>query len=237
MKSFLRFLRSSFLALLLLGSLFAIISGLGRFDYSAPRATVRAIYDSEDASVYAKGSGVMIAPRLMLTAAHTVMDGRPRFVGDIRAPVRVLRIDKEKDLALLLVALDCPCARIGVSAPAIDEKVVAVGYPMNFLTKVQVLTEGQYQGHVPGSVTTTFTAPVGPGNSGGGLFSWDGVRWSLVGIVEGVTAAPLMASNSMFPSYSYVPHLAFAVPNEVVRQFLNGRSPVELGSLKPETVK
>jgi S1-C subfamily serine protease len=231
MKSFLKGLRNVIIFIVLLIGLMYAVAQSGRYDYTAPRSTVHAIYgDAEVKS--SQGSGVMIAPRLMLTVTHGMLD-QPVFVGDLRVPAKVLRTDKEKDLALLLVAMDCPCARIALAAPEIDDRVLAIGYPMNSITRMQVLSEGRYQGVRPDSLVAAISAPLASGNSGGGVFAWDGVRWALIGIASGVTVVRLPPYGDM----SMLPHLGSAVSTAAVRTFLNvGPSLLELNNLTPEKI-
>jgi hypothetical protein len=220
-----------FLAALVIGLMY-IIAQTGRYDYAGVRATVHPIYGSADkAQKWSSGSGVMIAPRLMLTVAHGVTD-QPVFVGPLRAPAKVLRVDKDKDLVLLLVAMDCPCATVAAVAPEIDERVIAIGYPMNLLVQTQVLTEGKYQGDKPDSTDMVVTAPLAQGNSGGGVFVWGGMQWALAGIVNGITAVTVSPFDS-----SMLPHLAYASSTSTLHGFLNGRSPIELKALKPEMIQ
>jgi S1-C subfamily serine protease len=234
MKSFFKGLRSiTILGALVIGLMYAIMQ-TGQFDYAGPRSTVHAIYGEAEAKS-SQGSGVMIAPRLMLTVAHGMTNG-PVFVGALRAPAKVLRVDKEKDLALLLVAMDCPCARVAAVEPEIDERLLAIGYPMNTVLGVQVLTEGRYQGVKAESPSAAITTPLAPGNSGGGVFAWDGMRWSLVGIAEGVTVT-LLRSRFLPYEQSMLSHLGSAVSFDAMKAFLNGRSSLELWSLKPENIE
>lgn len=188
-----------------------------KWDYSQPRATVHKVFTKSGGSA----SGVMIAPMLMLTAAH-VAEQPGLYVGQQRATVRVLRSDKKKDLALLLVAVGCPCATITTRPPEIDERLITVGYPMNNLVGAQVLTEGRYQG-VGRDGFMSITPPVGPGNSGGGVFVFDGIRWSLAGITDGVVVGMI---HGQVPSF--LPHLASASSTQSMHEFLTRRSAEEV---------
>lgn len=202
----------------------------GRLSYDAPRSTVHRIFDAsmgDDSN--SGGSGVMIAPRLMLTAAHVAKD-RALLVGDARVPAKLLRIDEEKDLALLLVALDCPCAQLASAGPTVDTRMVAIGYPMSGAVEAQILTEGLFQGTT--GAYSVLTAPIAPGNSGGGVFSWGGVTWVLNGI------AVSMAGGQMGPfAVVMFPHLGKYASTESVLGFLSVRSTVELKALKPEKIE
>lgn len=139
-------------------------------------------------------SGVLIRPGVMLTAAHCT-PYMERFSviknGVMYTPVNV-RKDDTIDLALVMVKdangkdLPCPCASVAKTNPKVDAPVRAVGFPMYGLINVQILTEGRMQG-VDGA-DLVFTAPIAPGNSGGGLFNEKG---ELVSILSRVAAAPI----------------------------------------------
>lgn len=191
----------------------AVMSGCAR----PPSSTVHevAIYNGENE--LGSASGVMIAPMQMLTAAHVVeelQDGMVLYVGEGKAPAKVLRVDKGKDLALLQVAVGCPCVSVSDDEAYVDEDVVVIGFPMSNLVGVQVITRGQASG-VNESGSLVFTAPIAPGNSGGGVFVRRWTGWRLAGIAKGVMAVPMGYSASLLP------HLAVAVPVKSMQEFLN----------------
>lgn len=205
---------------------------LGRTDYSQPRATVYRIYDaSMGDKANSGGSGVMIAPRLMLTAAHVVEDRILTLTaGNLRAPVKVLRVDKDKDLALLLVAIGCPCAAPAIVEPEVDEKLITIGFPLTEGIRVQIATTGAHQGRQLGQFAVS-TAQTAPGASGGGVFVWNGAQWRLAGISSAIAQS---ASPSGFSSWVF-PYLSVYASTPSVLEFLRVRSPSELSALAPET--
>lgn len=189
----------------------------------APRNTVHAVMlHAEGVDAYARGSGVMIAPRIMLTAAHVVADWpegtTPRVGGD---PARVVRMDVARDLAILLVSLGCPCASFTVDLPR-DAPAVAIGYPLGgVLANVAVLTEGRVQAliELEHGWRVLATTPIAFGNSGGGLF----VGGKLAGIIVEMPGqiVPMGWAAISVP----VGHLALAVPVTTIREFLDGPNP------------
>ena len=177
-----------------------------------PRDTVHVvIVYGQNGEPRGNGSGVMVAPGLMLTAAHVVDSGRVG-VGLSQAPAKVVKVSKILDLALLEVALACPCAPVASKAPKVDSPVAAIGYPSFNYAAVQMRTAGHIQGRVERDHRLMFSAPISGGNSGGGLFFGD----TLVGIVVEVINGGNMFSSS--PIY----HIARAVDTESLSVFVAG---------------
>lgn len=117
------------------------------------------------------GSATLVLPGLLLTAAHVVEDMGPVTVsqdGVDFIEAEILFLNAEADIAILKAALVCPCAPIASREVIVGEPVVVVGYPLGL--KVQVLTHGVVQGPEPGEGYVVITAPIAPGNSGGGAF-------------------------------------------------------------------
>lgn len=205
----------------------------------APRATVYKVSihaNTEERPVVGWGSGVMIAPFTMLTAAHVAADysGRPQLnisVGDDYRPAKVLKIDRNKDVALLQVALGCPCAPLAAIETR-DHAVVAIGYPLSNILKSQIVTTGTLAGELWRETERTVdlgdnytivvkervrfliaTAPIAPGNSGSGLFAYDGRRWLLIGLTVAVPNA-----GDFTPVL--VMHLPIVVPGATLMEFV-----------------
>jgi hypothetical protein len=181
----------------------------------APRTTVLPLYGAGDAN--ASCGGVMVAPMRLLTAAHCVSDGAKMEAGPNHMPLKILRLDAAKDLALAAVAIDCPCAPIATDVVEVDEPVLVIGYPLNDTLEVQVATEGRAQGYASlGSSRSRLrtTAPVMPGNSGGGLFVRRRFHWELAGISHALVLYP--AGKFSMP----VSYLTIFVQLSDVREFL-----------------
>jgi hypothetical protein len=130
-------------------------------------------------------SGVMIEPHKMLTAAHCEQSGMV-VAGK---PAAVLKLDRSRDLMLLLVDVKGPYIGVASRGPDMDQKVYVVGFPVYEDLGVQYLTEGRYQGLVtvndlkPGAFMA-LSAPAFYGNSGGGAFVVQDGRYVLVGILS-----------------------------------------------------
>lgn len=214
-------------ALILLGLQYIPTSKALSTAASTPRNVVHKIVVEADGKAIGSGSGVMIAPLLMLTAAHVANAGPALSIEGTKAPVRVLRVDPKADLALLMVAVNCPCASLAMNPPSVDQKVVAVGFPYNHVINAQILTEGRIQGSMVDGATVV-TSPVARGNSGGGLFVREHGRYKLVGIVTSVVSEGFGGS---------VHHLVAGASLEQMKTFLDNRSPAELDSVQPGTTE
>ena len=179
-----------FLALAMLSTSFVGTSiYLDSQSFDTPRSFVHKIYQLREGCtepsrecVGGSGSVVMVAPGLALTAAHVAMNENLYINGKL---TKTIKIDEERDIALVSVALDCPCAPIG-SMPNLDDKVVAVGWPLG---AVEFATEGRVQGWDRFRIWSS--SPIAPGNSGGGLFAFQAGEWKLVGITVEVAGLNL----------------------------------------------
>ena len=165
-------------------------SGLTWYNYNnlvGPRASVKMIVNSCGGS----GSVVSITPDIVLTAGHftkgvdlkkcdLTVDGKK-----VDSVLKSGDMEKdEPDLAVLLVpGLGCPCAPLG-TMPKVDDEVRIIGYPLG---RQKWLSKGNVQDYNEmGRLWTD--AHVAPGNSGGGIFAWQGFKWKLVGITSGMLA-------------------------------------------------
>lgn len=207
---------------LLLGLLLSVVAsniGAGVSIYATPRAATLPIYSDLNADG-AMCSGVMIAPNLMLTAAHCLGAGQLFVAG---SPARLIQKNDDTDAALLSVKAGCPCVEVADEDAQIDEPVIAVGFPMNNVVHQQVVTEGLSQGEtlLQGQRRLVMTSQVAPGNSGGGVFALrgnykGGQRWELVGIVSA-----LVIKCDFGMGCSLLPHLAFATTTDALQEITN----------------
>jgi hypothetical protein len=138
-----------------------------------------------------QGSGVVIAPQLIVTNHHVIAGGVAISVhqGERQWPAKLEAFDPKHDLALLRVSgLDLPRVSMRPSTVVIvGERVYAVGAPHGLelslsdglVAALRSTDNGKPpKADAPSRIQTT--APVSPGSSGGGLFDAQG---RLIGII------------------------------------------------------
>jgi serine protease Do len=185
----------------ILGLFFAIWSLAASADtgdiQTASRSVVRvAVFKSTpDGQEFAgHGSGIVVAPNIILTNAHVVadpsLDGDTSFVivpsqGKTNHPARILKVASGSDLALLQLDDNgkLPTAAFFVGKVADGGDVFAIGYPGSVDIALQqadsdtlnpqspIKTRGSISAGRSGKDVDTLlhTAPIAPGNSGGPL--------------------------------------------------------------------
>jgi tetratricopeptide (TPR) repeat protein len=164
------------LVLILLSS--AFLSGQD----AAPGASVVLVKGEIEHGHWQSGSGVVVAPGIVATNAH-VLRGTNRIVvrkEERSWPAILIRLDEERDLALLQVAgMNLTPARIAAAGELqVGQRVIAIGFPggLESIRRQGALT-ALWNFH--GGKLLQTDAPIAPGSSGGGLFAHDG---SLLGI-------------------------------------------------------
>lgn len=201
-------------------------------EFSIIRSYVHPVLIGKDTSVsgvkniLSSGSGIAVAPGYVLTAAHVV----PQAIGstlylktDTLHTAKVVKIDRERDLALLSTKVACPCTPIAKKVPSVDDEVYTVGFPLYLLYGTQVVTSGHVQGTYQGdTVSTTHTAP---GGSGGGMYVKEDGEYRLAGIAIAIASTPIGPRALHLDQEQN--WLMFSVPMPAIRDFLKG-TPVTL---------
>lgn len=145
------------------------------------------------------GSGVIIGPRAIMTAAHVVR-GREKkgvtvefFDGSrIKGEVAWLGAEnKRDDYAVVTLEEDAPYAPATIScdAPQIGDRLVAVGSPLSarwVISHLQVASARQWHESVPNGIVVQ--GALEPGQSGGAVYNMDG---EIVGLVHVAFIVPL----------------------------------------------
>lgn len=156
------------------------------------------------------GSVVVLKPGVVLTAKHVSGSGGDLYIEPEHIKATLIRESLKSDLAILSApGIGCPCAAVASFGPKVDDTVVVVGFPLNPMVQVQVLTEGKIHGVTERGYVTTASATFG--NSGGGVF----FGGKLVGILSSLP----MQGDGMFGG---VPHngITFAVDHRTIVDFL-----------------
>ncbi len=139
------------------------------------------------------GSGVLIAPDLIVTNAHVVEDGQKFEVGPAKDSGTVIAVDAGHDLALLRCRTHGAPLPLRIGSPLfLGEDIMAAGFPLiDVLGADLKVTTGNVSGLTGGGGDVArfqFSAPIGSGSSGGAIIDEFG---NLVGI----TSASLAHDN------------------------------------------
>jgi hypothetical protein len=180
-------------------------------------------------SMLSSGTGFMVAPGRALTNAHVVEDCRSvrvRAAGGADLPARVLRTDRERDLALVEVPEEAgpplPFRRAGQVRRG--ESVVTYGFPLaGLLSSGPTLTTGEISalaGLGDNEAQFQISAPVQQGNSGGPLLD-------MAGNVVGVIVSKLNAQRIAQRTGDIPQNVNFAVKGGEAQDFLR-RNGVEV---------
>lgn len=167
---------------------------------------------------HGQGSGVLVAPDLILTNAHVVADAREIVVtaGDNRVlKATVAGADPKSDLAVLRVTTDTsgitPLEFGDSSALRLGEIVLAIGYPFGLsgtVTMGIVSAKGRANLGIADYEDFLQTdAAINPGNSGGALVD-------LQGRLVGIPTAILSGSGGNLG-------VGFAIPSSMARPIMN----------------
>lgn len=169
-----------------------------------------------------QGSGVVVAPGMIVTNCHVIEDAkRIRATWQGRAQeARLQRQDTAHDLCLLAVdgIQAKPVSLRKFAALRVGEAAYAVGNPLGLELSVSAgLVSGLPGGD--GAMRVHTSAPVSPGSSGGGLFDAEG---RLIGMTTGV--------------YRYAQNFNTALPTDWVEQLLASKAalPPEPALPKPD---
>lgn len=139
------------------------------------------------------GSGVLIAPDLIVTNAHVIEDGQRFEVGPARDVAVTLAVDVQHDLALLRCKTHGAPLPIRIGSPVfLGEDIMAAGFPLiDVLGADLKVTTGNVSGLTGGGGDVSrfqFSAPIGSGSSGGAIIDE-------FGNLVGVTSASLAHQN------------------------------------------
>jgi hypothetical protein len=132
------------------------------------------------------GSGVLVAPGIIVTNAHVIDGGSEFRLGRARTALALLAVDPLHDLALLQGEIDAaPLPMRNTAAIWLGESVLAAGYPLMDLLgsdlKVSTGNVSGLKGWEGDVARFQFTAPIGSGSSGGAILDEFG---NLVGVTS-----------------------------------------------------
>ncbi len=160
-------------------------------------------------------SGVVIDSNTILTVAHAVPAREAIYLNKQQhfAPLKVIKIDRRRDLALLRAqSLDASPVTISERPLEANEMVWALGYP---LAKEQRVSLGAFMKKENDKIYSS--THVNSGVSGGSLLRCQDGQFELAGIVHGYVAQALDGVEVNLGDST-------AVSMEAVQQFLNSES-------------
>ncbi len=150
---------------------------VGKEIYSSSQDSVFLVYlNDSSGSPTALGSAFLVKPRILITNAHVAEAGNPVLaVGPVRIPVKVLRVDKDHDLAEMSVDLDLTSKPLPLSSEEVKpgEQIFAIGNPEGLEKTIS-------QGIVSGLRTKDgvdliqISSPISHGSSGGPILNSKG---------------------------------------------------------------
>ncbi|MEM7081884.1 MAG: serine protease [Pseudomonadota bacterium] len=159
------------------------------------------------------GSGVVVAPNVVLTAAH-VLEGASVglvYIGNHYKEATVLGRDAYSDLALLMVGTEnLQPIQISDRGLVTNESVWAVGFP---LALDQSTTKGQFYRYRNGGLLTS--AGIDAGSSGGGLLHCERGTFKLAGMIRSYLARVRQGEAVAIPNRS------ISVPADAIEAFIN----------------
>jgi tetratricopeptide (TPR) repeat protein len=215
-------MRSFWLALLLIPTLsFGQSDDTAQRIYKSSQDSVFLVYlNDSSGSPTALGSAFLVAKRTLVTNAHVADAGSPVLaVGPVRLPLKVVRIDRKNDLAILSVDVDLTSSSLPLATGTVSpgEEIFAIGNPEGL---EKTISQGIVSGlrNRDDRNLLQITSPISHGSSGGPILN---VRGEVVGVAVG------MLEDGQ--------NLNFAVPVSYVKSILEATSdatavPIDLRS-------
>lgn len=159
------------------------------------------------------GSGVVIAPNIVLTAAHVLEDSTVGlvYIGNQYKEATIIARDPYSDLALLMVGTgQLEPIQISDRGLVTNESVWAVGFP---LALDQATTKGEFFRYRNGGLLTS--AGIDAGSSGGGLLHCEHGQFKLAGMIRSYLARIQQGKPVA------IPHRSISVPADAIEAFMS----------------
>jgi|GEM_PF-507889 len=124
----------------------------------------------------ALGSAFLVAPGILITNAHVIEGGNPVLAVDpVRLPLKVVRVDKVNDLAVLSANADLTSKPLPLSNEKVSpgEQVFAIGNPKGL---ENTISQGIVSGlrKIGSKNLIQITSPISHGSSGGPILNSEG---------------------------------------------------------------
>jgi S1-C subfamily serine protease len=129
-----------------------------------------------------------VSEELLLTAAHCLENGMGGMIhrkdGQLVSFV-VVKADRNIDIALIKARVDGRIARLQTFEPEVYSEIVVAGYPVGV---AMFITVGKWVGPIwdpiMAAAHSVAAVSVGPGNSGGGLWTKESGEYRLLAVVQ-----------------------------------------------------
>jgi S1-C subfamily serine protease len=152
-----------------------------------------------------------------VTVGYSKRDELNKIAGLIVYGAKIIKSDKEQDLALLEVSIvddELEARPIAENEPEKGDTVYSVGNPLGML---RTISKGILANKIEGSYITDSTTTFG--NSGGGLFN---IKGELIGVPSEVSAYPSGIDKDGKDTYVPETSLGSSIPLFVIKTFLEG---------------
>lgn len=124
------------------------------------------------------GTGVILAPDMILTVFHTLETDSPLFINGVKVKASSMYVDQERDLILISMPTEPITPAEFAESFEKDDPIFYVGNPVGH---VGAIARGRIVNILEGTIYTDFHG--GPGASGAGVYTEDG---KFLGILEGL---------------------------------------------------
>lgn len=167
-----------------------------------------------------RGAGVLLSPTTVLTAAHVVDDKEIYYVQCDGQPVKVKKIegDKEADLALLTLNKACnePVSKLAIENESLGNRIFGIGCPSGMCGMITSGIVSMYQFNSDKHLRLISDTKIWFGNSGGPLLNEDGELIGICTQIAGWSRLEIDPPNIRVTAQTY----SLWIPTSEIRQFL-----------------
>lgn len=161
-------------------------------------------------STGSKGTGWLVADRVVITNEHVIRNGAPNGIvvrfpdGSVQGVTNILGVDDFLDLAALELqsAPSVPSLKIDVTPLEVSDQVYTFGFPLAYNGPAPLMTVGYVAGFEARTLQAgsapqqrlVLNAALNPGNSGGPLLGWNQSSVRGVAVSKHAPISPFLQS-------------------------------------------